>query len=455
MINRKQIGTAILFLAMTGTMTSCLSSDDDSTGTDTCSITAFTLGNMKRTIYVAQDDGTEKDSVITIGASSYTMTIDDDNYTIQNADSLPYGSKVSAVLVTITYDGYLAGYREANNEDATWNAYSSTDSIDFTKPQEFWVYSTDGTNVAKYTVTLNVHQQRSELFTWNALSPNVDLTRLSNTRLAAKDGTLYIWGEQDGTTRLYTTEDGSNYSGKGVISENDLQFNTLQQKDGIFYVNNSEGDILESSNGITWSATTLGNGYTLVAAGTQSLYAVKDQQLYQLTDSWTAASLDTLGTVLPTQDFAAAVNPLATNNNLERITLIGTQGANNGYAPETWYTVTSNQKVTPTRWNHIPAVSGYQYPDWENIATFAYNDEIIAFGNSSRSGNISEDMAHIYISKDNGITWTASTTYALPSELAGEKGYFAATVDSQNFVWIVKDGRVWKGRLNQLSFNAQ
>jgi hypothetical protein len=440
---------------MTGAMTSCLSSDDDSTGTDTCSITAFTLGNMKRTIYVTQDDGTEKDSVITIGASSYTMTIDDDNHTIQNTDSLPYGTKVSAVLATITYDGYLAGYREAGNEEATWNAYSSTDSIDFTKPQEFWVYSTDGTNVAVYTVTLNVHQLRSELFTWDALSPNVDLAGLSNTHLAAKDGTLYVWGEQDGAIRMYTTEDGSNYSGKGVISEKDLLFNTLQQKDGIFYVNNSQGDILESSNGITWSTSSLESGYTLVAAGTQSLYAVKEQQLYQYTDSWTAATLDTLNTALPKQDYVAAVNTLPTNSNLERITLIGTQGADNGYAPETWYTITSNRKQVATTWNHIPAVSGYQYPDWSNIATFAYNDEIIAFGNSSRSGNISDDMTHIYISKDNGITWKAGTTYTLPNELSGETGYFAATVDSQNFIWILKDGRVWKGRLNQLSFAIQ
>ncbi len=453
MINRNKIGTAALLCAMIGSMTSCLSNDDETTGTSTCSITAFTLGNMKRTIYVTQSDGTEKDSVITIGASSYTMTIDDDNYTIQNTDSLPYGCKVSAVLATITYDGYLAGYREANNEEATWYSYSSTDSINFTKPQEFWVYSTDGTNVAVYTVSLNVHQLRAELFTWTPLSPDVDLTGLSNTRMTTKEGTLYIWGEENGDIRLYTTEDGTHFAGKGAISNSDLLMSTVQLKEGVFYANNGAGDVLESTNGVTWSTSNVEAGYTLVGASTQSLFAVKDGQLYQYTDGWTESPLDTTATALPTQNIVMTVNALPTNSKMERITLIGTQGS--AQEPQTWYSVTSNQKQQLSTWYHIPAVSGYRYPDWENISTMAYNDEIIAFGNSSRSGDIDDDMNHIYISKDNGITWQTGSTYTLPEELKGETGAFSTTVDSQNFIWFLKDGRIWKGRLNELTYTAE
>jgi hypothetical protein len=85
----------------------------------------------------------------------------------------------------------------------------------------------------------------------------------------------------------------------------------------------------------------------------------------------------------------------------------------------------------------------------------AYNDEIIAFGNSSRSGDIDDDMNHIYISKDNGITWQTGSTYTLPEELKGETGAFSTTVDSQNFIWLLKDGRIWKGRLNELTYTAE
>ncbi len=453
MINSKQICTAALFCAVTGTMTSCLSSDDETTGTDTCSITAFTLGNMKRTIFVTQSDGTEKDSVITIGASSYTMTIDEDNHTIQNADSLPYGCKTSAVLATITYDGYLAGYREAGNEEATWNSYSSTDSIDFTKPQEFWVYSTDGSNVAVYTVTLNVHQLRAELFTWTPMAPDVDLTGLSDVRLATKGDALYIWGEENGDIRLYTTEDGAHYASLGAVNANDLLLNTLQVKDGVFYANNGEGAVLESTNGVTWSKSGMEAGYTLVGASTQSLFAMKGQQLYQLTEDWTESPLDTANTALPTKNVVVAVNTLPTNSKMERITLFGTQGDEG--TPQTWFTVTSNQKQQLSTWYHIPEVSGYAYPDWNNIATLAYNDEVIAFGNDSRGGAISDDMGHIYTSKDNGITWQASDTYTLPEELKGETGLFAATVDSKNYIWLLKDGRVWRGRLNELTYTAE
>ena len=54
-------------------------------------------------------------------------------------------------------------------------------------------------------------------------------------------------------------------------------------------------------------------------------------------------------------------------------------------------------------------------------------------------------FAQIKESSNSGIVWTANKTYVYPA--ATPSGYFAATADSQNYIWIVSGSKVWKGRM--------
>ena len=137
MMNLNKFFSALALMLMSLTLlTSCLSDDDEVTVDDHCYISSFKLGTLKRTIHTKATDGSDSTYTVSLDASSFPMDIDQRNLVIENRDSLPYGTRVNAVLVTIGYTGVLA-YKQAGAVE--WNAFSSKDSIDFSSPVEFVV----------------------------------------------------------------------------------------------------------------------------------------------------------------------------------------------------------------------------------------------------------------------------------------------------------------------------
>ena len=61
----------------------------------------------------------------------------------------------------------------------------------------------------------------------------------------------------------------------------------------------------------------------------------------------------------------------------------------------------------------------------------------------------------MYISHDYGITWRPDAELHMPFELYGVDGCITSTVDKNNFIWILTNAQVWRGRLNKLGFAQQ
>ena len=61
----------------------------------------------------------------------------------------------------------------------------------------------------------------------------------------------------------------------------------------------------------------------------------------------------------------------------------------------------------------------------------------------------------MFISQDYGITWRTSTELHMPIQLEGIEGCITSTVDKNNFIWIITNAQVWRGRLNRLGFAQQ
>ena len=92
----------VVLLAATLSLSSCLSSDDDTNVeyTHDTAITAFSLGSLDRYTKTAAGKDTLLKSNVT--GSNYKFYIDQATRQIYNPDSLPCGVRDTAVLATIT-----------------------------------------------------------------------------------------------------------------------------------------------------------------------------------------------------------------------------------------------------------------------------------------------------------------------------------------------------------------
>ena len=93
-------------------------------------------------------------------------------------------------------------------------------------------------------------------------------------------------------------------------------------------------------------------------------------------------------------------------------------------------------------------------PKLHDFNLLPYDGKCIAFGGASADG-LHEALDVMYVSRDYGLTWRASEIVRMPSQLRGVGGSIAATVDKNNFIWIITNAQVWRGRLNRLGFVQQ
>ena len=98
---------------------SCIS-DKEVVYDDYCYISEVKLGSIKREVHMLDSLG--KDTVIKTSytGNNYDMTINQRSLTIENKDSLLYGSLLHAVLVDITYVGSKLAYRIKEDEDSQY-----------------------------------------------------------------------------------------------------------------------------------------------------------------------------------------------------------------------------------------------------------------------------------------------------------------------------------------------
>ena len=111
---------ACLFIAAC-TITSCL--DDENITYETnynASITSFSIKDSIITYYPSVTEA-GKDTMLSkaVVGSKYPFVIDQNKGLIYNADSLPVGTDISKVVVSILADGYYIAI-EAGENDSLW-----------------------------------------------------------------------------------------------------------------------------------------------------------------------------------------------------------------------------------------------------------------------------------------------------------------------------------------------
>ena len=389
----RQLKTLFILLSVLCLTASCLKgSNDEATLYSDAAITSFSLGTLNCYTHSVTSEGKDTVTTSTITGSSYAFHIDQVNHCIYNTDSLPVGTDVSRVVVSLTTrNNGVALIRTLEDEDSVVY-YVSTDSIDFTTPRKFVVVASDGSSYSDYIVNVNVHQEK-ETFNWEQMPegsfPQHPLPELPT------EGIKQVLGKS--TTETYALSD-----------DNKLM---VWYKDSTQW----EEDLLDESSMLLPSQdlSLVSYYYDEVAEYTDYVLLVGNRSLEEY----------------PQESIAMVWRKIVDCST---------------YVPlGQWVYMGQSYDVR------------YALPRLEHLQVIEYADYILAIGGKGLGGCNNLPYQCIYESRDEGITWKKSPNFTLPAmkEMTLEHPVISMTTEGV-YLWLKGEttGEVWRGLLNSLAW---
>ena len=437
----------IALITATLSLSSCLSSDETTVEyTHDTAITAFSLGSLDR--YTKTKAGKDTLLKANVKGSDYKFYIDQAQRLIYNVDSLPCGVRDTAILATISSkNSSPILLMDINKTDSVAAYYSSSDSINFSKPRFIRVYSSDYSAYAQYKVTVNVHKELPYEFKWHELAQNnSQLATFSDLKAVACGDYIYVFGKTaDGTKVLKSAiNDGNDWSSimMNVSLSSDAYQSAVALDDKLYIADG--GKVYASADAATWTVVSENADITqLIGASSKYLYAYTAAGISVSKNqgaSWEQEKLDTDAAYLPTQNISMNVAGVLSAKNVENVMLMGTRNKALNDTITTWLrTVDYDENAEAGQWNYLEIEKNQsgKMPCLDQVITCAADTGFVALGSNGKW----------YKSQDAGLTWTQDKKVALPDEF-GTAGRFAFCRDKQHYYWIIRNGYVWRGRFN-------
>lgn len=406
----KRISNALyVMLGALLTLTSCLGSSDEETVVySDMAITAITLGTInKYTETTSSSTGNDTLIKTAMTGSAFSMTIDQLGNRIYNQDLLPLGSDLKHVLISSisTKNNGIVTIKSPTSDSI--RIYSASDSIDLSFPRVFRVFSSDLQGHRDYTLELKINENSNLSFEWKNVVTRADLAGWTDKHLVAFGDSVCLADRQ-------------------VVSN----------KDSFFRLN---GTSIEQSNDmINWAVMGSDNLKQLLGMGTKGLFALSNDGQVKRSDdngaTWQVETLDDAASLLPVSDVAMTSFEYTPIDSADFLLMVGTDA--NGMM-QIWRKI--SQYGGPTKggkWVYMPIdqTNTFVLPQLKQLSMTYYNGRILVLGHDKV----------IYESRDQGITWRASTTYKIPTALTGTNVTLAA--DSKGRLWMITDtGEIWKG----------
>lgn len=438
----------IALITATLSLSSCLSSDETTVEyTHDTAITAFSLGSLDR--YTKTKAGKDTLLKANVTGSDYKFYIDQAQRLIYNVDSLPCGVRDTAILATISSkNSSPILLMDINKTDSVAAYYSSSDSINFSKPRFIRVYSSDYSAYAEYKVTVNVHKELPYEFKWHELAQNnSQLAEFSDLKAVACGDYIYVFGKTaEGTQVLKSAiNDGSAWS--SIMMNVNLSSDAYQSAvalEGKLYISDG-GKVYASADAATWALVSENADVKqLIGASSKNLYAYNTASGISVSKdkgvSWEQEKLDTDKAYLPTQNISMNVASVLSAKDVENVMLLGTRDkALNDTVATTWLRTVDDDANEDGQWNYLEIENNKsgKMPWLDQVITCAADTGFVALGSNGKW----------YKSQDAGLTWKQDKMVVLPAKFATE-GRFAFCRDKQYYYWIIRNGYVWRGRFN-------
>lgn len=462
----KTINIAVLLAALFS-LVSCLDANDgDYVYTDDSAVTAFSVTSAKKAVHVRASNGADSVYTTSVTLSAYKFVIDQQRCVIYNPDSLPYGVDPTKLLVSANSLNSGSLVLKSMTSDSL-SYFSTTDSLDFSKPRELQVYSLSGAAVRKYEVRVNVHQEPADQFNWTKLPNPTAFTNATGVKsfvVTTASGTTrrFLLASDGTTTTVYRADGDDAWTATTPDFNHTLAAETYRsaavKHDTLFVCDN--GVVMATTDGNTWTQQTTAEAGVarIIAANPIRLYAYNNEGVMVSSDdsgkTWKAASIDESASLLPNGEIAYATLPLATNPNAYRTLLIGSVPEASTTAFSIWGKIdegTAYSENQPWMFYDHNTLNRHELSLMQNFSAFTYDGKIMMVGNEDRVY-----LPNFYCSRDGGITWEADTVITSPLGFF-VTGPYTVSVDKDNFIWFVsgKTGETWRGRINRLGWKKE
>ncbi len=197
------------------------------------------------------------DTAVLENLNTVFFTIDLENGLIFNADSLPKGTNVTALAVTVTTD--MASSVIITQGDGKVINYleSTTAKIDFSSPAVMEVVSQSGNYSKKYRIEVNVHTVKADLLSWGGMqySSLPGVGTLSDQKTVKYKNMIYTYMLRSGQYRLAVAAlPGDDWSETELNLPFVPDLRSLQSSPEALYLLDTDGNLYSSEDGISWSA---------------------------------------------------------------------------------------------------------------------------------------------------------------------------------------------------------
>jgi len=401
-------------------------SDDDSytysTSKQTTLITSFSL----------QDD-----AEVLADLDSVHFTIDYENGLIYNADSLPVGTDISAIKVTVnflnTVSSAIFSITGATQQADTTLEYTSSmsKSLDFTGKTVLTVTSYDKTQVKDYDIKILVHKVNPDSLVW-ASSWRRDLPGYNSGAAGhkvVKQGDIYRAMAYDGTScnmLSATTPNQGTWESQTVSLPFVPQVQTLTATDDALYVLATDGTLYTSPDGVTswtscgvvWS-NLLGAYEGRVLGIISSVDGNYYHDEYPHVDGFTTSAVASDFPISHSSVLIETENQWATS---QQAMLVGGVDRDGNVLSNVWgYDGNNWGKISNSHSQNLPALSDptlftyYTYKKLSGVRRYARQQAWFVMGGKLADGTLNSS---IYVSNTQGITWTeGDSTLAQPSHM--------------------------------------
>lgn len=374
------------------------------------------------------------DKKIVSGLDSVFFSIDLERGLIFNADSLPKGTKTTALIpiislpssvikATITMDG---GTHRTGSVDYLKN---TDDSIDFSGRVALELISAEG-NSKTYQIKVNVHQADPDTLWWGETAISTLPSRLSSPKeqRTVDTGTYSVASliqESDDSYTFATSDDA--FTGVWTKQQITLPFTpqvrTLTYCDGKFYMLAADGTLATSDTGYdNWLLSEQLPWRNILGAYNGSIIGITDNSGTLEFVSYPAGAVSgQLPDGFPVEGYSNTLTLTSKWWQKPMILVYGGKDAIGNYSANVWaydgykWAVISN--------GDLPALSGaaiipyFAFSKGKQSWTFNEYSILMMLGGQDKDGNANKSM---YISYDNGVCWQkASDELQLPAFIPG------------------------------------
>lgn len=418
---------------MASIISACNSDSDSFVSTSNysdCSVSSFSL---------VRDDSVIK------GLDSVFFSIDLVNAEIFNADSLPMGTKVDKLLISVgtsSASGCNLTYRiPGTNRDTTVSYIDSPkDSINFADgPVKMQIVSYDGLAKRDYTIKVNVHTVATDTLFWDqaarsSLPGNISSPTVQKT--VEFDGKVYCL-TSDGTRASLASTANPYYNDWTVSDVNlpaDADVSSFAASTEAFYITDVTGRLFESADAKTWNQTEAYMNHIYGGYAGTLLGARKDSDGWKYV-TYPASTETAVPAEAPVSGTSQVVLYESKWSSLPLAVCVGGRtaagrltGATWGYDGEIW------SKISLRDIDEREDLALFPYFTLRTVSGFwrvTDRPTLIAVGGRYNSTAGSVVSKSIYVSYDQGLTWDIDTGYlALPDyipDFAGAQGVVVST----------------------------